>query len=210
MNTEVAIIDYGLGNILSVVRACETTNIKVSVVSDPHDYNYNSPVIIPGVGAFPEAMRRLNSSGLSDTILEANEREIPILGICVGMQILFSNGEEYEKVKGLNLIEGDILKLNARDKNGNSIRLPSMGWRKITCTQNSEKYKKSLEHLNFYFVHSYYAKPTNSENIVAHYDREGFKVTAFVRKNNIIGAQFHPEKSGENGLKLLNNFLVEA
>lgn len=206
MNRAVMILDYGLGNILSVVRAYEALNIKVNVVDRAHDVDFSSPIIIPGVGAFPEAMRRLNVGGLTDALHEANLRQIPILGICLGMQVLFAKGTEHEKSQGLGFLEGEVIQLASSASDGSRVRLPSVGWRKIVCSNRSEKFTELLHGLRFYFVHSFCAQPKIASTSIAYYDRSGEKVTAFVQNHNIFGAQFHPEKSGKHGLNLLKAF----
>lgn len=207
MRKQVTIVDYGLGNILSVVRACESKSLQVEVVDSAKKIKQSSRIIVPGVGAFPEAMKRLKLSGMDDALREANHRETPILGICLGMQILFNTSMEHQETSGLGLLAGHVVQLPLFAKDGSKMRLPSVGWRKIICNAYSGEYKNVVNNLDYYFVHSFYAKYSNLNDVLGYYERGEQRVTALVKKNNIIGAQFHPEKSGETGLNFLKLFL---
>lgn len=207
MSKQVTIVDYGLGNILSVVRACESENLQVKVVDSAKKIKQSSRIIVPGVGAFPEAMKRLKSSGMDDALREANHREIPILGICLGMQILFNTSMEHEETSGLGFLMGHVVQLPLFAKDGSKMRLPSVGWRKVICNTSPGEFENVVNNLDYYFIHSFYAKSSNLGDVIGYYERGEQKVTALVKRNNIIGAQFHPEKSGETGLDFLRLFL---
>lgn len=209
MTKKVTLLDYGLGNILSVIRACEFNGYEVKIIDNGNSIDFSSPVILPGVGAFPEAMSRINTTGLHDAIHEIVLREIPLLGICLGMQLLFESSEEQIKTDGLNLLKGDVIKLKS-SKFISGLRLPSVGWRDVRFNGNTHYQNNSQEitkSSSFYFVHSYHAIVKNTEDVVATYERGDEDIVAIVNRNNIWGAQFHPEKSGRQGLKLLNTFL---
>lgn len=195
----IAIVDYGAGNIFSVKNALDFLGIENKLTADAKDLENADQIILPGVGAFPWAMKKLNESGLVPTIKEQAKIK-PFLGICLGMQLIFDKGYEFEETDGLGLIRGSVEKLEREE-----LSVPHMGW-------NSLVYNKECPILNgipkgeyVYFVHSYAAK-CDDDSVAAYCDYGG-KVTALVYDGKyVIGTQFHPEKSGKAGLKMLKNF----
>ena len=209
---KVTILDYGLGNILSVVRAAEKINCSVLVARSSNELTHNGPIIIPGVGAFPEAMRRIDKLGLRDKLTCAAELGIPILGICLGMQLLFARGEEHVESTGLNLIPGSVVQLPSQSSAGERLRIPSVGWRQVFYIDRSPtsalpQTREFVDGHSFYFVHSYHVIPTYSNHLVASYRRGEKNVAAIVNRDNVWGVQFHPEKSGRTGLMFLDFFI---
>lgn len=193
----ITIIDYGAGNLFSVQNALNYLGIENMVSKDAKDIETADALILPGVGAFPKAMKMLDNTGLISVIKE-NIKKKPLLGICLGMQMLFEESEEFETTKGLGFIEGKI------DKIVCPYKIPHMGWNSLEITQDSPLLKGLKEGDSVYFVHSFMAY-TDEKNISAQCDY-GIKVPALVERGNVFGAQFHPEKSGETGLKILKNF----
>lgn len=194
----IAIIDYGAGNIFSVKNALDYIGEKSILTSDSKEIERADAIILPGVGAFPDAMKKLNQSGLIDCI-KKQAAEKPFLGICLGMQLLFFKGFEFEESDGLSLIDGMVRCINAND-----LRVPHVGWNKLEVLAPCPLLKGLSENEYVYFVHSFRAVCA-TENVVA-YCEYGEAIPALVQKGNIFGAQFHPEKSGETGLQILRNF----
>ena len=194
----IAIVDYGAGNLFSVKNALDYLNIKNCFTSKKEDLINADAIILPGVGAFPSAMKMLNDTGLVQTIKEQSQIK-PFLGICLGMQMLFEKGYEFEETDGLGLIKGKIDKINVTDLN-----IPHMGWNKLEVLNDCPLMHGLNDDTYVYFVHSYQAY-CNDENISAYCDYE-VRIPALVFNKNIYGAQFHPEKSGDAGLKMLKNF----
>ena len=205
----IAVIDYGVGNLYSVEKALKFVGGEVKVTSSAADLKNADKLVLPGVGAFGDCMKNLASTGLIPTILEQVLIHKPLLGICVGLQILFESSEESPNVKGLGIFKGEIKKIRA----GN-LKIPHMGWNSIEIGRKNNLIKfgaskifAGLEGKNyFYFVHSYHAAPSNADIVTATTDY-GEKVTAAVELGNIFATQFHPEKSGDVGLKVLKNFV---
>ena len=197
----IGIIDYGMGNLKSVSNALDSLNIKNIISDDKEILKSCKKLILPGVGAFNDAMKNLKKNNLDKFILEEVENGKELLGICLGMQLLFEEGYEGEKMNGLGLLKGKIVKMN-----GEGRRVPHIGW------NNGKQYKKDKllkgikEGSYFYYVHSYIASDYLKEDLLIGADYNGILIPGLFRKKNIIGAQFHPEKSGEVGLKLLGNF----
>ena len=195
----IAVIDYGAGNIFSVKNALDFLGMENRLTSSAKDIESADAVILPGVGAFPKAMDMLEKSGLIETI-QIQARKKPFLGICLGMQLLFDKGYEFEVCDGLGLIEGKVKKMEEPE-----LIIPHMGWNKLEILNYCPLLCGLEENSYVYFVHSYKAE-CNDKNISA-YSVYGGKVPALVYDGGTVyGAQFHPEKSGETGLKILKNF----
>jgi glutamine amidotransferase len=211
IETEVIIVDYGVGTILSVQRAVESCGSKATVSSDPNVIKNANRVILPGVGAFANGMKALKSKGLIDVLLRFAESETPLLGICLGMQLLFDESEEFGVTKGLCLIQGRVVPLSPLGLDGTQIKIPNIGWRSLEFTADLNGEYKILKGLkpseSVYFVHSFKAVLAESGVQIAECTYGENKIPAIVRKGNIIGCQFHPEKSGEVGLKIIKNFI---
>jgi glutamine amidotransferase len=209
-NKKVAVIDYGLGNLLSVQRGLEKIGANPVVTSDIKTVKEATHVILPGVGAFPDAMRELIRLNMVETIRDISAAGTPILGICLGMQVLFEESNEFGPTKGIALISGKIVKIPNHHSKEGSTKIPHIGWSPI-CSSGlrwglSPIIKGIKEGAEFYFVHSYMAIPDNPQDKVAICLYCGLDIPAIIQKNNIFACQFHPEKSGEHGLRLLKNF----
>lgn len=195
----IAIIDYGAGNIFSVKNALDYLGLESALVSDKESIKSADAVILPGVGAFPAAMKMLDSTGLIETIKEEATKK-PLLGICLGMQMLFEKGYEFEECDGLGLIKGAVRYMEEPD-----LIIPHMGWNKLEKLNECPLLEGLSDNEYVYFVHSYKAECAD-ENIAA-YSEYGARVPALVFDGKFVyGAQFHPEKSGSTGLAILKNF----
>lgn len=192
------IIDYGMGNLASVQRAFEKLGLDVKISSSEQDIRNAKSLILPGVGAFRDAIKLLDESNLSSVIKEEVAKGKYILGICLGMQLLYDKGYEYGTYDGLGLISGSIQYLDV------DLKIPHMGWNNLKFNLEDPVLKYINEGEYVYFVHSYYAVSDNSE--VLAYAEYGKKVPAIVRNNNVFGIQFHPEKSGETGHNILKAY----
>ena len=198
----IAIIDYDAGNIKSVEKSLNYLGEEAIITRD-HDEIVNSDkVILPGVGAFADAMEKIRHYGLEETIHEVVEKNIPFLGICLGLQLMFESSDEGPGVKGLGLLPGKILRI---PKSGD-LKIPHMGWNNIKVKEDSRLFKELPENPYVYFVHSYYLL-ADDEDIVAATTEYGVKIHAAVEKDNIFACQFHPEKSSTVGLQILKNFV---
>lgn len=195
----IAIIDYGMGNMHSVSKAVERLGFEAEVTSDPDRIAAAEGAILPGVGAFGDAMEHLKESGLQDVVVRYAASGKPLLGICLGMQLLFTRSEEHGSHEGLNLLPGEVVRFRG------DYKVPHMGWNKLQYVQDSPLFKDLAEG-HVYFVHSYHVKPERQSDLLAATDYYQ-PVTAIVERDNVYGMQFHPEKSGEVGMKLLGNFL---
>ncbi|MDO4977430.1 MAG: imidazole glycerol phosphate synthase subunit HisH [Eubacteriales bacterium] len=198
----ISIIDYDAGNIKSVEKALQHLGEDVVITSDPEMILNSDKVILPGVGAFGDAMERLRSSGLDQVIYQVAEKGIPFLGICLGLQLLFESSEETPGVKGLGLLKGKIVRIP--DQEG--LKIPHMGWNSIHYKEGARLYKEIPQDSYVYFVHSYYLK-AEDENDVAATTEYSTHIHASVEHGNIFACQFHPEKSSSVGLKILENFV---
>ena len=200
----IAIIDYGLGNLRAFINLYERLNIQVKVARIPDDLKEASKIILPGVGAFDHALMQLNRSGMRDELeKQVLLNKIPIVGICVGMQMLAKSSEE-GKLPGLGWIDG-IVKLFDASTIPYKTRLPHMGWNTISPVNGIPLLNGFNKESRFYFLHSYYFVCNNEQDVIATTEY-GIVFASAVRKNNIFGIQFHPEKSHFNGIQLLNNF----
>lgn len=196
-----AIIDYGAGNLRSVQKACEAVGTTAHITSNPAEILAADHVILPGVGAFGDCMQSLTDHSLIDTIHQAVAQGKPFLGICLGMQLLFSSSEESPNVEGLSLFPGKIVRIP--DVEG--FKIPHMGWNSLTFTKESPLFYGLEEHPFVYFVHSYYMQPEDTSIVAATCDYCGTLPVA-LSHNNVFATQFHPEKSGDVGLAILKNF----
>lgn len=198
----IAIIDYGAGNLRSVEKALKALGETPVITSDREAILGADKIILPGVGSFGDAMERLNQSGLTEVIQEAVQRDIPFLGICLGLQLLFESSEESPGVKGLGILHGRILKIPGRP----GLKIPHMGWNSLDIKADARLFKGIENGAYVYFVHSYYLK-AEDEAMVAASTEYGVDIHASVEKGNVFACQFHPEKSSGTGLAILRNFL---
>lgn len=197
------IINYNSGNLASVQNAILKLGGEVRIESNPEKLKSYDRLILPGVGAFGEAMEHLEKSGMKESILEFAKSGKPLLGICLGMQLLFQKSYEFGEHLGLGLIEGEIIKFDKKLFKADE-KIPHMGWNLVQKTKNSPLLKDLSESFYLYFVHSYYLGDFKNAIGISHY---GVDFTALVQKDNLFGIQPHPEKSHNVGLKILENFL---
>lgn len=195
----IGIIDYGAGNLMSAANTLDYLGCNSKIVTNEHLMNEASAIILPGVGAFPDAMDALENSGLYESLLK-NAKKKPFLGICLGMQMLFEESDEVRRCNGLGLLNGRIEKIQTKQK------LPQIGWNSLEIVNENPLLKGIKDGDYVYFVHSFMAKPQNDKDLSAVCDYGG-RVPAMVAKDNIFGCQFHPEKSGDVGLKIIKNFV---
>ena len=198
----IAIIDYGVGNLFSLCSSLKIIGEEAVITSDENVIKSADKLILPGVGAFGDAMEKLSESGLDKVILSQAKSGKDIMGICLGMQLLFEKSFEYGEHKGLGLIKGNVVPIE--DYIPNNLKIPHIGWNALHFKNNSKIYKYINENDCVYFVHSFYAADCDeSVTATAEYGKE---LTASVQKGNVYGCQFHPEKSGNVGLKILKAF----
>ncbi|MCC6818888.1 MAG: imidazole glycerol phosphate synthase subunit HisH [Bacteroidia bacterium] len=207
MSKSISIIDYGMSNLLSISRAFEHVDAKVNIISSPEEILKADYLVLPGVGAFPDGMEHLNSRNFTPAIREFALSGKPLLGVCLGMQMLLSKGNEHHITAGLDIIKGECLPL---PKDMPNFKVPNVNWHSI-YPPNEQSWSDSVLDTTqietcFYFVHSYYAAPILSSDILALSRFGTLNFAAAVKHENVIGTQFHPEKSGEAGLHLLKRF----
>ena len=211
MTKRVTIIDYGIGNLYSVRRAVEVCgDVEIHVSDRPEDIVNSDKIILPGVGAFEDGMNGLRERGLIPHFTEVARAGRPLLGICLGMQLLSTTSEEFGMHLGLDLIPGDVKSLARTGIDGEPLKVPFIGWSSLILNAIHPKQDSCLKHANgksVYLVHSYQVHPKNNAHVLASYSMGGRMITAAVRNNNITGLQFHPEKSGAVGLKIMQEFL---
>jgi glutamine amidotransferase len=199
----IAIVDYGAGNIKSVEKALQFLGAEVVVTADGDEILGADGVILPGVGAFGDAMGRLRAGGLDRILCEAVKKGMPFLGICLGLQLLFESSEESPGVEGLGILQGKVVKIPETA----GLKIPHMGWNSLEFGTPAGRLFEGLPKLPYvYFVHSYYLQAKEQE-IVTATTEYGVKIHASIEKGNVFACQFHPEKSGEVGLRMLQNFL---
>ena len=198
----IAILDYGLGNLGSISNMLKVIGEKSKITNDVESIRKSDGIILPGVGAFDAGMSKLNESGLTDVIKEEADKGKPILGICLGMQLLGNRSEE-GSMPGLSLISFECKKFDFEDK---SLKIPHMGWDIVDFRKQHPLLEGLTGQQRYYFVHSYYAVCENSDNVLMTCDY-GIEFACSVIKNNVMGVQFHPEKSHDFGLALLTNFV---
>lgn len=195
----IGIIHYEMGNIASVKNACDFLNLPAKIIKDPNDLESVTHMILPGVGSFSDGVKNLQSSGFFEAIKKKVLEGIPLLGICLGMQLLATYGEEGGKTSGFGFIPGRVIKFSKTE-----LRVPHIGWNNISIVKEN-KIIDNENSLDFYFVHSYYLEPENEDCVVAVCDY-GIKFASVVQNDNVFGVQFHPEKSFHSGFQILKNF----
>jgi glutamine amidotransferase len=200
--SETIIIDYGMGNLRSVEKALESVGGRPRISADTKAVRKAERMILPGVGAFGDAMENLRRTGMDDAIREAVNAGVPLLGLCLGLQLLFTHSEEFGSHKGLDLIPGKVRRFNDTD-----VRVPHIGWNQIEDLQPNPLLKNIADGSYFYFVHSLYVEPDLPDYVLSRTDY-GLQFCSIACRNNVWGAQFHPEKSQDNGKRLLKNFLA--
>ena len=212
MNNQVVVIDYGMGNLLSVTRAFQHFGVDSVITNDPEVIKNASRLVLPGVGAFPDAMRELKKRALIESICSFASKDKFLLGICLGMQLLMGESEEHGTTQGLNLIEGGVRLIPATGTDGQPHKIPHVGWNRLLLPPERSGWDNTIFEgvtpgESTYFVHSFTAAPEDPRCRLADASYNGCLISAAVKKGNIYGCQFHPEKSGEAGLKIIRNFL---
>jgi glutamine amidotransferase len=215
MEKSVTIVDYGIGNLLSITRAFEACGANARLASTPDLVRSAPRLALPGVGAFGDCVRALQHCGLFDAVLDFARSGRPMIGICVGMQMLFEASEEFGECRGFGLLKGRVTRIPNTDTAGNRHKIPHIGWTEINLPEGSSAihWKGSIldavsPGTSMYFVHSYTAMPDDPKDRLADAYYGGFVVSAAVRRDNITGTQFHPEKSGPAGLNVIRAFLL--
>lgn len=197
----VVIIDYGMGNLRSVYNALNKINCECKISSEIDDIKKADALILPGVGAFKDCMDNLKKLNLVHIIKEEVAKDKPFLGICLGMQMLFEKGYEGEETEGLGLLKGTVVKMHDP-----KVKIPHIGWNRIEVNKEDSILPKLNKDLFVYYVHSYYASNYDENDLIGYSTYGDLKIPGLVRRGNVIGMQFHPEKSGEDGLEILRSF----
>jgi glutamine amidotransferase len=202
----IAVVDYGMGNLRSVHKALEKVGFTARVTSSPQQIRDASAIVLPGVGAFKDCVLNLEKLNLIEPILQSVRAGKPFLGICLGLQVLFTESDEFGKTPGLDLIKGRVVHFSQDDSSwDNRLKIPHMGWNALSFKKTIPIFKNIEEGSFFYFVHSYYVVP-DEEAVIATTTSYGIDFTSSIQKDNIFACQFHPEKSQQVGLQLLRNF----
>ena len=204
----ITILDYDIGNVRSISEAFKKHSVEVFLTRNKFDILKSDGLVIPGVGSFSHGMKNLSNYGLVEVIKEFSELNKPVLGICLGIQLLFDESYEYGKTQGLSLIEGRVIKLPTKDSQNE--KLPHVSWNEIYRNEfswNNTILSNLEDGSEMYFVHSYVAEPRDISHILSFTEYSNNKFCSSVKKGNIYGCQFHPEKSGTNGLRLIQNFV---
>ena len=201
----IAIVDYGMGNTFSVLNAFDYLGEEVSICSTAEELSKAERIVLPGVGAFPDCMKALKERDLIDILnKKVLIEKIPFLGICLGMQVLSSYGEESGGEKGLGWLSAEVRKMKP---NLGVAKIPNIGWEPVVSCRPSALFSKGYSEQDFYFVHSYHMVCEDELDVTSYYSMEDRHIVSSVQKENIFGVQFHPEKSSSNGMDLLTNFL---
>jgi len=195
----IAIVDYGMGNLRSVEKGFLKVGVDARVVTDPKTLDDAEAVVLPGVGAFRDCMRNLEEMSLTESIVRSIQKGKPYLGICLGLQVLFTESEEFGIHKGLDILKGKVLRFQV------NLKVPHMGWNNVRIQRRAPIFDGIQDETFFYFVHSFYVSPDDNDVVAATTDY-GITFASMVWKDNIFATQFHPEKSQETGLKILKNF----
>ena len=199
---KLGVVDLNTGNLASLLSALDRLNIKYVICRDNLDFELVDKIILPGVGAFRDFMKKITDKNLDKILINKVKKNASILGVCVGFQILFSSSNEHGEYEGLKLLKGNFSNFNEKKKN---IKVPHVGWNECNIISKNELFNDIKNKSDFYFTHSYYLKDYNIENVVSQ-TKYGLSFVSSVNKGNIYGVQFHPEKSQSNGLKILKNF----
>jgi glutamine amidotransferase len=215
MTAGVVIVDYGIGNLLSALRAFERCGAKVALTGDPERIAAADRLVLPGVGAFASCIGTLRERNLAEPVKQFAESGRPMIGICVGMQMLFDASEEFGEHDGLGLLPGRIKRIPDTDSEGQAHKIPHIGWNGLRAPIKAPDglWEKTIldgvpQGSDVYFVHSYTAWPSNPAHRLADANYGGQRIAAAVRKDNLYGTQFHPEKSGARGLQIIQSFLA--
>ena len=203
----IAVIDYGVGNLFSLLSSLNYVGLDTKLTNDIEEIKNAKGIILPGVGAFRDAIGNLEKYGLKETLINEARKGKPFLGICLGMQMLFEKSYEYGEYEGLGLINGTVEEIKKYIPENSDLKIPHMGWNSLIINERfkDDKILKDIDNNEYvYYVHSYFAK-TDTKNIVT-YSEYGTKIPGIVKNENVYGMQFHPEKSGDTGLKLLKNW----
>ena len=203
----IAVIDYGVGNLFSLLSSLKYVGLDTKLTNDIEEIKSAKGIILPGVGAFRDAIGNLEKYGLKETLINEAKKGKPFLGICLGMQMLFEKSYEYGEYEGLGLINGTVEEIKKYIPENSDLKIPHMGWNSLIINERfkDDKILKDVDNNEYvYYVHSYFAK-TDMKNIVT-YSEYGTKIPGIVKNENVYGMQFHPEKSGDTGLKLLKNW----
>lgn len=202
----IAIIDYGMGNLRSVQKGFEKVGFEAVVTADPKVLLDADRVVLPGVGAFRDCIKNLEEGGFVEPILKVIKEGKPFLGICLGLQLLFTESEEFGLHKGLDVIPGRVLRFpEGMREEGEELKVPHMGWNQLSLKRPSPIFAGLDDGTNAYFVHSYYVKPVD-DGVIAATTRYGIEFCSSIWRDNVVATQFHPEKSQEKGLQMLKNF----
>lgn len=212
MSNLVTILDYGIGNILSVARGFEAIGADVNITSNIEGIKNAERLVLPGVGAFASGIEQLRVNNFDSAIINLVNTGKPLLGICLGMQFLMDSSEEFGETDGLGLIEGKVIPIPSKSIDGDSLIVPHIGWSALEISGDNNTWDKTiltntLVKSHVYFVHSFYSKPNNKEHLLAHCTYGGNNLSAVICRDNVMGCQFHPEKSGAIGLDILRAFL---
>ena len=213
MASSVTVVDYGIVNLANIVRALEFVGAKVQISNCPNEISRASRIVLPGVGAFGAGMKKLKEKRLDEALKSASE-DRPLMGICLGMQMLLNMSSEFGEHTGLGIISGNVISIDSHvvGIERQRLKIPHVGWRELHAANRDHQWKnsclKNVEcHDSVYFVHSYVAVPTHSDNILATCEYGTSSLVAAIAKSNVVGLQFHPELSGEVGLKILEAFI---
>ncbi|WED41923.1 imidazole glycerol phosphate synthase subunit HisH [Legionella cardiaca] len=210
--SSVSIIDYGVGNLLSVARAFDYFNIQVQFAQTPEDILSAERLILPGVGAFADGMQGLRDRGFIEAIENFASQGKPFLGICLGMQMLMTTSSEFGNHAGLDLIKGEVISIPAEGIDGKPHKIPHIGWNELYPTEYGSSWANTIlndlpQAASVYFVHSYMVVPKSLDTRLADTSYNGQAISAVIQHENIYGCQFHPEKSGEIGLRIIQQFM---
>ncbi len=210
--SKVVVVSYGMGNVKSVMRGIEHVGATAILSDDPKLIRNADRVILPGVGAFEDGMKELRHRNIDYALDEFIETERPLLGICLGMQMLFDKSKEHGDHAGLGFISGQVVQIPGNKNGSDKRKIPHIGWSALRYSNDSTNWNNTvldgtIEGEFFYFIHSFMVLPDEKECILAQCKYEGISISATITKNNVTGCQFHPEKSGESGLKVLDRFL---